>query len=761
MGLMHSLLDPSINVFRKGRVEDIYMDKNCAVVSLYGYRRSMPCLALSDFFNRWFGAKKVSPLSIGTEVIVICSNDHKYGIILGAVNAAGEWADKPSTNLFGTIVDRGEDTEAHKAKDWGFEDFLINVADGIPTDVFPGDDVTVNAQGALFAILELMATVRGGSAASLETFVFDQLVRLTGYNFQERTSLYDKNVMEDHGFVTEEESGSPYAKDLSGFDDTDETDPEEMASFRRYQNFQGWLGGLLQRFILRPNTDGKKKEDAESKKDLGLYQRYEHLSGLVLERSLTGGGTIKGMSIPVPKKKKEADDPSGNSGEIDDSPLEPFSFSETPGTPAGAGCQIRDYLAYHFNKLAAAKLGEMDKDWAMPDETDCPALSDETEPPGVGDFYRDFPAEVDAMSSQVNGDGVEADGSSGVKTRQGTAWCLVLPDGSVSIRDIWGSQIEMRGGHIDISASKDIRLSAGGSVVLLGGDDCIIKGRKSIDITATEGEVRVKAQQEMYLHAEQGGMLISLGNTGGKFTKKDGEDRVLPGICIKVPNNGGVTINAGQLTCNLANALFINEDGEGHFPSIIGKINGCYLKFEQGSSIGYLFENGALGISNSGGIFMSGDILSEGAITTKGSAAFGSEPAYPTDWSDVEPVVSQFGSIFADIDKYQWQFQLTELKENYFVFRTTENYATEKGVWFESFWQREMSSTEGWQEKPDKDGQFPYPGKKHYEGGDSFWKYKESNVDNVGKSKKRESLESAPDGFSASSWHDFPVHPSR
>lgn len=736
------------------------MDRNCAVVSIFGYKRNLPCLWLSDTFNRWFGAKRITPPSIGTEVAVICSNDSKYGVIVGTLNATGEWADKPAENIFATPVDREQDTEAHKSKDWGFGSFLIDGSDGVPLDALPGDDITINAQGALSAVLELLTMIRGGNAASIETFVFDQLTRITGYNLQERTSLYDRNVMEDHGFVSEDESGSHILDETLGNGLPDDTEEENMGSARRFQNLRGWLGGLVQKFILRPDMSPVKMDEAADKNDLGLYQRYEHLSGLVLERSLTGGGIIKGMSIPVPKKKKEADNPSGNSDKIKNDPIKEFKFSSSPGTPASAGCQTRDFLAYLFNKVAAARLSEMDKDWDVPDEATCPTLNDQSNPPGAGGFYREFPNEVDAMKDSSNGS-VMSDKSGVMKTRQGTAWCMVLPDGSVSIRDIWGSQIEMRGGHIDISASKDIRLSAGGSVVVLGGDDCIIKGRKSVDITATEQQVRIRSQREMFIHAEGGGMLISLGSAGQKFAKKDGEERALPGICIKVPDKGGVTINAGQLTCNLSDALFINEDGEGNFPKIWGKISGCYLKVEGGGGVAYQFDNGGIEMTQEGLIYCSGDIWSEGNIAIKGDATFGSEPTYPSNWDDTDSVEDLLKDTFDDIDELQNQFKLEELKDNYFVFRTVDNYATKGGAWFESFWQREMDSTSEWKERPDKDGQFPYPGKDHYNGGRSFWKYSESNVDKVGKSKSRDSLSSSPSGFNATDWNSFPVHTDR
>ena len=62
VGLVHTLLDPSNFIGRKGRVEDIYMDKFCAAVSIYGYRKAIPCQWAMPAFNRWSGARAIDQI---------------------------------------------------------------------------------------------------------------------------------------------------------------------------------------------------------------------------------------------------------------------------------------------------------------------------------------------------------------------------------------------------------------------------------------------------------------------------------------------------------------------------------------------------------------------------------------------------------------------------------------------------------------------------------------------------------------------------
>lgn len=780
LGLVHKMLETSQDALKFGRIEDVYMDQHCSMVSIYGYRAKVPCFWLNDAFNRWFGSKKVAPPSVGSEVAVWLSNDHKYGVILGVKNAPAESGIRESTNLFGTPVTRDSDNEAHKSSEFGFDSFLVDHGDNIPKDVLPGDDVSLNAQGAAMALLELMTVIRGGHGCSVEAHVLDQLLRINGYNLQERTSAGERNVMEDNGFVTEEESGTHKLEESLGngsgtivnlsdgaaakSDGTSEpgtngVDSEKAMHARRWQNFRGFLGGLIQQFVLRPDGKPVDMSKAKDAPDLGLHQRSIHSSGFVVERSVIGGGMIKGIAIPVPKKKAAVDDPGGDNGPPEEEGIPLFAFSNTPGTRASEVCQFRDYLAWYFNKVLPARLGERGKDWDMPDESSCPTIGGDVNAPDVGGFYRGFPIRVNASSNSDKGTTV-ADDKDPFMASRGVAWCMVFPDGSVSLRDVWGSSIDMRGGHIEISASKEVRVVSGGNVVVLGGDDVVVKARSSVDVTATRKQIRLHSNDELFVHSEEGGMLFSTGSPGHQFSDKPGEERALPGICFKSANGGGVLIDAGQLTLNLSNMLFINQGEDGSYPSLSGRLNGAYLEMMNGTGAVFKFGNQYLGMFD-GGIYGSGLVQFEGSIYIKGSAVFGAEPSFPGDWSQVPPLSQSMSPAFVGIDSYQYPYTIEELKKNHFVYRTVADYATKDGKWFQSFWQREMPGTESWEEKPAQDKSYPYPGEEHYKGTQQFWFYKEQNVTPIGRSVERKSLKPDPEGFTPHNWNSFPVHPSR
>jgi hypothetical protein len=232
----------------------------------------------------------------------------------------------------------------------------------------------------------------------------------------------------------------------------------------------------------------------------------------------------------------------------------------------------------------------------------------------------------------------------------------------------------------------------------------------------------------------------------------------LPGICLKVPGQGGVTIDAGQATMNLSNALFINGDADGKFPQIVGVLSDIMLET----------RTGGLSVKNPGGYFavfggstfMSGSVQAEGDCYIKGIGVFADEPVYPGQWTG--PTLAEcLSPAFDRISNYQYPYALADLKKNIFGFRTDEQYSTEKGKWFEHFWQRELEETVEWNEKAAQDGSYPYPGKANYTQNRSWWTYEEANVDlETGRSKRRDSLSGEPVGFTPNSWNAFKVHPT-
>ena len=164
-----------------------------------------------------------------------------------------------------------------------------------------------------------------------------------------------------------------------------------------------------------------------------------------------------------------------------------------------------------------------------------------------------------------------------------------------------------------------------------------------------------------------------------------------------------------------------------------------------------------------GGLYASGIIQGEGNLYIKGSGSFGSEPAYPGDWSKVPTLASEMAPSFDEgtWKKFIYPASLEQLPKVLFTFRTTQDCATQEGKWFESAWQRETPGLGDWSEKAADDGSYPYPGQDHYTGKNEYWTYVEQNVQSSGRPVARAAIRESAGQFRPTSWKNIKVNPSR
>lgn len=762
------------------------MDSFCAIVGVYGYRANLPCIWLSPSMARYSGIKDINPPSIGSEVLVWLPSDGKYGIIMGAVNSPSDNTPRQQASLSDTDYNHKATDSTHEASKWGLEGTVMSAGAGTPTDTLPGDHSRMSEMGAGFNLLKFVAVMQGGKASKIEAFVIDELLRVTGFNYQLRTSGSEENVFCDYGridateqathLLSESVSKAPILK-------AGEKDPNagKETGRWRWKRFRGALGNFVQKFVVRPHqgnepdrTAGTLKEPEKSP-DLGMGQDITDLSGHRVVRSVVGVGMHKSVAIAVPKKRFEADDPEGDRDEPETLPVEDFEFSSVPKCQASFVAQLRDYFAWMFNKRMPQRLLEKPKDWDVPDESNCPTPGNgSTYPPGVGGFYREFPQIVDAMASQAStgqfDDDTKVEG--GKKITVGDAFIHITPDGCIVMKAQCGSQVTIGNGHIEFSASHDVRTIAGGSVVSLAGDDQVIKAKQSVDITSTENQVRVKGERDVFIHSNEGGLMFSISAFGGSFDPKaKGENLGVPGILIKTPS-GGIQMTASQITMNPQNMLYIAGAAGGSLPQIRSRtslishwIDGSWITRSGG---GYHILQGGR-FFNSDGFQTDGNISARGQIGC-GGGLYGSVDGEGhvgglQDWSKVKSLSSITKSFFdASIwEELQWPLSKKDLDLIKFGFRKTEEYATTDGNWFQAFWQMDLGgSTSTWDEKPSDDQEYPYPGKDHYIGGlRRLWHYKETNLDPIGRYVPRDLMKKGGGVFTGKSWKDLQVLPRR
>ena len=121
-------------------------------------------------------------------------------------------------------------------------------------------------------------------------------------------------------------------------------------------------------------------------------------------------------------------------------------------------------------------------------------------------------------------------------------------DGAVVIQGGQGEEIRMVGGSIQMSCPGNIYLQPGKQLVAMAGDDVIVKARKSVDISSSTNDVRIKAEKHLQLLSGNGGeghtMIENRGTTKyHNFKNGDGgEDIESGGIILRAPKSDIATM---------------------------------------------------------------------------------------------------------------------------------------------------------------------------------------------------------------------------
>lgn len=131
------------------------------------------------------------------------------------------------------------------------------------------------------------------------------------------------------------------------------------------------------------------------------------------------------------------------------------------------------------------------------------------------------------------------------KFYESESYISLLEDGGIVIGDGYGGEIRMSAGCVFISAPGDVWLKGGRDVQAWAGNDVIARANKTVDISATEKNVRIKAEKHVLVLAGNdgvdGGILLE---SRGILTTYDFEecgDKIkFSGIVARAPHSNVV-----------------------------------------------------------------------------------------------------------------------------------------------------------------------------------------------------------------------------
>ena len=559
----------------------------CYEIQVFGAHTQGFLMSAGSSLDGGQGATEVGTLLPG--VSVICFQSKSTSIfILGTLpqlvtNANLSYADFITRQTGVGVVEDIHNREL--SRDYGIQ----NRSAGMPGDNVPGDWGSVNQVGGGVLVTQFMTMLKAGDTCGVWAFYFDQLLRVYGYNLEEFTSFTERVRFNDEGEAHDVEYGAKFpwealgtndptdafddkkaswtADDMNGRNVRNPIEPkkEDQTGLWRHHTYRGFLGDLEQEYVTKAHPDYNDDpvsfaDNAEGVTYSGLLHVVKGADGAYMVRSAKELIFIKYPLIPVPQQMAPPDHhdngdwhtnykASGTFGAgPDPKEQKAWDWGDEDKQPDIRSGSLLDYLAYKFNWYHVANFTEHKKDWRLPEEKDVVDA-------GAGFPERGTIDKVKILSLQKNfwadiPKDFEVDidhRMAGVKYYEGMSCIAMLDDGTVMFEDAWGSQIIMSRGNITFAPAGDLICRPGRGMTVWSPGDLVLRSAKSVDITSSTKDVRIKAEGNMHILAgngeDYGGILLEsrADNSTQSYDDVVGTDVQSSGVVIKCKNSAFVT----------------------------------------------------------------------------------------------------------------------------------------------------------------------------------------------------------------------------
>ena len=454
---------------------------------------------------------KLSYLPTVGSVVFCYSSSPSECLILGMVPGADYGEITPFSTR--TVIGAGDGlkAEAHRLN---YEDDLGKTTISNlrrPTDLLQGELAISNEFGVLLGLFQQFATLKASELAQVQCFVLDDLVRIISHNFQHFHSMGQFSISHDGDSLTMEAGLTHDPKEAMGIpqgdgqaqirptlrheavstsDDSQDyytaANGETAEAVERLKLFVGHLGDFVNLMLVAPSNELRALDGVVPDSfDRGLLQVKANLDGLFVLRSVKGVVIEKTNWIRVPHRIRSNEDPLGDdAAALKPDPHLDYEFDNqyrADGQPFLYYLQLRDYLSYIQEGRGYRHFEDRKQDFVVNDDV-------EQEQPLDQIYF--------------------VDPTTGTTFLKRTSHVVLMPNGGVSLRDAWSSAINMEGGNIYIQPARDLVLQPGRHLVGKVGGCVTMAARQDIDLSTTQGGVRVKSETSQYLYSRSGGIVL-------------------------------------------------------------------------------------------------------------------------------------------------------------------------------------------------------------------------------------------------------------
>lgn len=444
-----------------------------------------------------------------------------------------------------------------------------------PEDETAFDKGWITPTGLRIGMDDFQIQVAANEFCGLFVNYLDSHVRLAGVQLDIESLVHGEHYRDDEGESRYMRGVATYPWEAlgaynSGLDFTRENDDysvqytsnegkvevkvADLQPFYRYVEYGGYLGHV--RAMVAPINPFGMRRYVDPEADPGLFRESIGADGtyqLLSAKTLHIGKRCK---IIVPKETRPVEDGLGDDAGAslgDNAEAGSYKFSGTFGTgPAhtvgdfGAdvatpmcvqrAAAVQDSICYIANWKVLHAFHHHTRDFATPQES-------EARPFNRNQEHLDFSA-LQSRSFLPDPEPVKLK----IDTRYGEvsffereSFLIFHDDGTVQIGGGCGEQIVLGGGQIRLDAPGAVVINPGCEFLCLAGD-VIIRSKGSLDLSTSDGDVRIKAEKNMQLlagNSGQGGMLIESRGEGTthQYAGKFGEDVSGSGVVLRAADS--------------------------------------------------------------------------------------------------------------------------------------------------------------------------------------------------------------------------------
>ena len=630
---------------------------DCYNVQLASVGSSILCGRLNSSSSVYpFGAKEFSTIPPGTDVLVFRHPSRPYGVIVGVVPSpdyGGHIYNQSDLLLAGFVSGLWTDP-CHRdvIKRIPYEGDLYDFLHHRPKDITTaGEQGLMTPTGVGLLVNDAEAFLRVNEICGLFLNTYDSYTKLAGWNMDIDTAGHQRRVRLDEGEVLDIEGFTPFYWEGLGFFSPNQSaaeqqdgqgilfgdqplgahdlpeDDRDRVPFWRSQIYRGYLGqGELRYVSAPPQGQTGSNRMSEKHQPIGLSRQYTGLDGSIFLQSAKQIVLSKRCIVPVPIELELPESKNGDSAN-NYKPSNEFGSGEPLVADEWAGrdedgaiksvAGVRDLIARLFNWSATHPFARHKKDWQIHEESKSPIFSTNQQAINIaeaaesGRISRPDPVKLDI-----------APGVQQVEFFENESLFALLDDGGVVLADAYGASISMVQGQIVFDAPGGVHIRSGGTSSIQAGDDLILKAKQSIDLSATEQNVSVKAQRSVFVLAgndDEGSGVggIHLESRGqGYDVSRTGENVILGGISLK--SKGPILANSSEMYLRtggdgLTGGSIVLDADKGN-GSIVSSAN-QHLRYGEN----YVDAFGAQGSVRTANVFSESAAELPGALTVRGT----------------------------------------------------------------------------------------------------------------------------------------------